>query len=218
MSLVLLGILGVAFRTRHVGAEQTIAYHERARELSESIPFSVGDWVGKDQAVPPSAIELLHPNVLLSRRFENMRTGEVASLLFVQCSDARDLRGHYPPACYPGQGWIDGPALARTWTVGGIEIPGVRYVFTKSSATSSSEIVVDNFMVLPTGEFGRDMSDVDLVVKNRRLRQFGAAQVQVLTSSAMEDDRRDEVLRILVEPLLPILTALNANDTEEASD
>ncbi len=209
VAAVLLGVLGTFFRTASVSAEHTTRYHEHVRALTDTLPFSVGDWIGTSVETPASAVALLHPNVLVNRRYTNVRTGEVAHFLFVQCSDARDLLGHYPPKCYPGQGLIPGPAVAKDWHVGAVEIPAMRYTFRKDDITSESEIVVDNFMLLPTGRFGRDMRAMDGVAKDRRLRLYGAAQVQVLTSASMSEESRDACFRSLVEPALPLFAALS---------
>lgn len=186
------------------------AYHSRVRATRSAVPHVIGDWVGRDIAVPQSAIEILHPNVLLNRRYENTRTGETASVLFVQCSDARDLQGHYPPNCYPAHGMIPGTEVAREWHVGAQSIPGVRYRFRRGTAGAETHMVIDNFMVLPTGAFGRDMNDVVQVAKDRKLRHFGAAQVQILTDESMSDERRDDVLREFVRGLRPLLHSLDS--------
>lgn len=210
ITLLLLG--GVAWEVR--GRDQSadaVAYHQRIRGVADSaIPYSAGDWLGHDVECPPAAIDMLHPNVLTSRAFANVRTGEVASLLFVQCSDARDLLGHYPPVCYVAHGMTLVSREARDWTVGGVEIHGMRYHFGNVASSSSSGTVIDNFMALPTGKFGRDMEDVSAVAKDRRLRQFGAAQVQLLTDESMTDARRDEVVRELIEPIVPLLRCISA--------
>jgi hypothetical protein len=169
------------------------------------VPVSVGSWVGHTVPMPPAAIELLHPNVLEARAYEEVATGESASLLFVHCSDARDLLGHYPPVCYQARGLTLVSSAARDWTVGDATIVGMRYRFLSESPVTRSEVVVDNFMVLPNGSYGRDMEAVDAVARDRRLRRLGVAEVQVVTDGSMTDDRRDTVFRTLVKPMVPLL-------------
>jgi uncharacterized protein DUF3485 len=190
------------------GAADVALHHERVRRVADSaIPYSMGDWIGRDVEPAPSAVALLRPNVLLDRQYVNVATGEVATLVFVQCSDARDLIGHYPPKCYPAHGWTLEDARPRTWNVGGREIPGMRYRF-RGLAGRQSAMVVDNFMVLPTGDVGRDMDAVDAVARDVRLRELGAAEVQVVTGVDTTDERRDEVVRELVAGMLELIATV----------
>jgi hypothetical protein len=191
-------------RARPVGATQA-----RVRGAAEaSIPYSIGDWIASDVAAAPAAIALLRPNVLVSRAYQNLKTGETATLLFVQCSDARDLVGHYPPNCYPANGWTLEAAARRDWQVDGTTIQGMRYRFGGRAGDALSGTVVDNFMVLPTGEFGRDMDAVDRVAGDAGLRRLGAAEVQVLTDGKMSEERRDDVFRTLIGPAAPLFACV----------
>jgi hypothetical protein len=180
------------------------------------VPFSVGDWLGRDLPTAPGAVALLRPSVLLSRGFENLRTGESASLLFVGCSDARDLVGHYPPVCYPAHGQTFVSAAPRSWTCESGPVAGTRYRFRVVGGTPSQQFVVDNFMVLPDGEFGRDMDDVRRVARDPALRRYGAASLQVVTDGAMDEARRDVVLEELVSVLGPLFRAMRTEDTGDA--
>mgnify|MGYP007071125856 CR=1 FL=1 len=45
---------------------------------------------------------------------------EQVNVAVVQCRDARDMGGHYPPICYPGQGWTPkNPGIAVPLRLGG---------------------------------------------------------------------------------------------------
>lgn len=202
---VLLVVLGLFGAPPTVDASAARQHHADATRAGELVPFTFGAWVGADVPVPTSAEDLLKPNVLISRAYENMDTGESVSLLIVQCTDARDLAGHYPPVCYPAHGLEPGTAVAMNWRIAGHEIPAMRYSFSEQDVTSRSVTVVDNFMALPTGRFGRDMDEMRRVGKDRRLRHFGAAQVQLLTSGAMSDQRRDEVFEEVVGVVVPLI-------------
>jgi hypothetical protein len=196
----------VRSRARTAGAD---VHHGTVREFARTtIPFSFGDWLGSDVAADPGVLAILRPNAIVHREYRNLRTEERVTLLFVQCSDARDLLGHFPPICYPAHGLIPGPALAREWTVQDLAIPSMRYAFHENDLGSRASIVVDNFMVLPTGRVGRDMESVDRVAQDPRRRGFGAAQFQIVTPASMSDARRDQVFRELVERNLPLLRAL----------
>src|SRR6185295_17680525 len=145
-------LAGAAAEVRSRGrTEHAVAYHERIQAVAKAtMPYSVGDWLGQRALTSPYAVALLQPNVLENWTYRNTRTGETASVLFVHCSDARDLQGHYPPACYPGQGYSTDSAVAMDWDLDGTVVHGTRYAFSRTSATDAARVVVDNFMVLPT--------------------------------------------------------------------
>ncbi len=185
--------------------QDTQVHNRRIRDAADaSISACVGDWIGKFTVSEPSVVAILKPNKLVACSYSNVRTGESAGLLFVHCGDGRDLLGHFPPVCYPSHGQPLRSSEPREWTVGGVTITGMRYRFDGLDGPFGQETVVDNFMVLPNGTFGRDMNAARAVVKDRRLRVFGAGEVQIVTQGAMNDARRDEVFRTLIEPALPL--------------
>ena len=210
LSAALLVLIGLEVPNREKGPDPT-AYHARIQAIAPSrMPYSVGDWLGKKVLPPAAAVELLRPNVIETREYQNLRTGESATVMFVHCSDARDLAGHYPPICYPANGLTQDAAESRDWTVGGIAIKGTRYRFSGSGLSAASKTVVDNFMLLPTGTIGRDMSDIRALAGDNRLHRLGAAEVQVVTDGTMSDERRDEVFRTLVEPTVTLIQCVTS--------
>jgi hypothetical protein len=190
----------------------------RARRIEaaalSTLPLRVGEWTGEDVAVPPAAVRLLRPTAIMSRAYRDGATGEAASLLFVHCSDARDLLGHFPPVCYRARGHSLVSSARRDWVVNGVRIEGMRYRFAVDGAFARTEMVVDNFMVLPDSTFGRDMESVDRVARDPALRRLGVAEVQVVTGGEMPDSRRDEVLRLLTEPMMPLLQLCSSGASE----
>ena len=140
---------------------------------------------------------------------------ETASLLFVHCSDARDLLGHYPPVCYRARGHVLVSSAERDWLAGGTRIEGTRYRIAVDGPLARSEIVVDNFMVLPDGRFGRDMDAVDRVARDPTLRRLGVAEVQVVTDGEMPDHRRDEVVRLLAQRMTPLLQLCSSGASDD---
>jgi hypothetical protein len=204
-SVLLLGAIHIEGIDR-VPAPDATEHCKRIESLAKStIPFGVGAWLGRRIPIPQAAVALLRPNALEARSYEDVTTGETASLLFVHCSDARDLLGHYPPVCYQARGLTLIGTTAHDWTIDGTTITGMRYRFASDSPVARSEVVVDNFMVLPNGRYGRDMDAVDAVARDRTLRRVGVAEVQVVTDGSMTDERRDVVFRTLVAPMVPLL-------------
>lgn len=210
-SALLSGLLvaGVAFEVQardRRDREDTAPRHERIRLLAASaIPLSVDEWLGRDVAPTAAAVSLLRPNVLVNRTYDNLRTRESASLCFVQCADARDLLGHFPPVCYRGNGMSLESAVHRTWRIGDVEITGMRYRFRGSGSQSDTQVAVDNFIALPVDGFTWDMDAVARASEDPVRRHLGAAQLQIATDGAMTDDRRDEVFLMLLSQAVPLL-------------
>ena len=203
-------------RRAQLPSDDVVARAERIDAAAKStLPMRIGAWTGEAVSVPPAAVRLLRPTAILSRRYRDDATGGDASLLFVHCSDARDLLGHYPPVCYRARGNTLVSSAERDWTVDGVTIQGTRYRFAVDGTFARSEMVVDNFMVLPDGRFARDMESVDRVARDPALRRLGVAEVQVVTSGEMPDARRDEALRLLAQRMMPLLKLCSSGATDD---
>lgn len=209
-ALSVAGVIDGGARRREPQADGHLAGIRAA--AAGGIPFSVGDWLARDLPTAPGAVALLRPSVLVSRGFSNLRTGETASLLFVACSDARDLVGHYPPVCYPAHGQTLVSAEPRAWDYGAGPVGGTRYRFRVVGGTSGQQFVVDNFMVLPDGGFGPDMDSVRRVARDPSLRRYGAGSLQIVTEGSMDEVRRDAVLEELIGVLEPLFRSMRARE------
>ncbi len=154
-------------------------YLADVRDAIDDLPIRVGTWVGTDLETPPYVFPVLRPNKILQRRFFDPTKGRVISMLIVHCKDARDMEGHYPPVCYPGNGWVktadaevelDGPYHAA------------RYEFTKPIDGAERGMTVLNFFVLPTGklEVATRMDALYEAARSQARAGLGACQVQFL--------------------------------------
>lgn len=146
--------------------------------------------------------------MVVSRRYQNVRTGKVASLLIVHCKDARDLIGHYPPVCYPAHGWTKAGSATTERPQNGVVIPLTDYRFNSGRIERTTELRIDNFMILPDGQFSADMGGVEHIAKDYRLKFFGAAQVQLITDSSWSRAERDELFQELMSAAEPLLNAI----------
>ena len=158
----------------------------------------IGEWVGADMPVPPAAVTLLKPNVIISKKFTNFRTGTQIQFLLVQCRDARDLIGHYPPVCYVANGWKLQTSEPQDWLIGGRTFHGTRYGFSPGTSDQTSPLVISNFMMIPGFDTCRDMQGVDAAGKDHRRRHLGAAQLQVVTSARAPMSEHEAILEMLV--------------------
>jgi hypothetical protein len=153
-----------------------------------SIPYRLGDWVGRDIELPAAALEILHSSAAVSRNYSNLLTGEQARLAIVFCGDVRDMLGHHPPSCYPSSGWTAGRAAGDPPGAGslrlklhGREVVANVFRFSKPDpAGGERQITIVGFFALP----GVGMTPDPAVVRSRSTRRAvssrGAGQVQVL--------------------------------------
>jgi hypothetical protein len=181
------------------------AYHARIRSVAEKLPDLHDRWLGTDVEVAAGAITLLKPNVIISRSYAEIDTGRHVNLLLVQCRDARDLDGHFPPNCYKGRGCILETGDPTDWNVDGLKITGMQYVFLTPQHT---RMTVENFMLLPSGKTARDLDAVEQAAKDRRQKYFGAAQVQFVFDQPLSQSDRDEIVGTFVEMLRPLLNEI----------
>lgn len=210
LTVCLLGGVAVDRLVYHLPPADSEPYHERVRATAHRLPYNIGLWLGSDVEVPAAATELLDPNAIVSRSYQHVATGKTCSFLLVQCKDARDLLGHYPPVCYASQGWAKQDATPKDWEIEGTVIPAMRYHFMRKRLERVSEIRVENFMILPDGQFCRDMSGVETSAQDYRRKFFGAAQIQVITDAGVGDAEREQLFRQFIGAAKPLIDEIRA--------
>ncbi|HVX83197.1 MAG TPA: exosortase-associated EpsI family protein [Phycisphaerae bacterium] len=205
-----LGVLGAmaAQPMFHGKPADADAYHARVRAAQSSVPMDIGDWHGTEVPIPEPAIKLLHPNVIISRRYRNVRTGLSFDLLFTQCEDGRDLAGHYPPNCYPGNGWQVVNRVPAHWDVEDMHIDGMEYEFTKHAGVEQGHIFAADFLIMPDGTFVRDMAGFQRLAYDYHKHYYGAAQIEVVfDGDTLPADRKSGVEMIVAacKPMLDVI-------------
>ena len=212
LTLVLLGAAWAEKVTFHQAPEDATEYHARVKAAKDQFPYNIGPWLGTntESEVPEGAVKLLRTPVIVSRRYQNVRTGKTASLLIVHCRDARDLIGHYPPICYPSQGWTKAGASTAERLVNGRTYPFTDYQFTSGRIERATELRIDNFMVLPDGQVTPNMQGVEDVAKDYRRKFFGAGQVQLITDASWGRSERDEFFREVISAAEPMLEVIRS--------
>jgi hypothetical protein len=222
--LICLALLTALAAEAHTRIQPTDAepFHARARAAIDNIPpvMENGAWVSQDQPVPPSATALLRPNAILSREYVKRDSdGRLisAGVLIVQCKDARDMQGHYPPRCYPANGATLVEQTPRTWTIGGLTIPGMEYLFTQLTQGRNEELRVYNFFVIPEipGLPARavrgicpDIQAVYQSGEDYQRRYYGSAQFQFVFSNDLSRAARDQIMKELLEPNVSVIRTL----------
>ncbi len=187
-------------------------YHQAIAAEVDQLPYSLGDWVGRDIPVPPAAVRLLKANTVFNRQFTNVRDGALASVLLVHCSYTRDIIGHYPPVCYPAQGWVETDSQPVTLRFDGRPFEATQYTFTRESAVRDEMFQVINFMVLPDGRFAADMDEVTRAAQDYQRKFLGVAQVQVILSPQLPQSEKDAVADQFVDMLGPVFRQMWSGD------
>lgn len=219
--LILLAALAAEARSRIQPADAE-PFHARARAAIDAIPAVVGNgqWVSEDEQEPPAATALLRPNAILSRRYlKHLPDGRILScgVLIVQCKDARDMQGHYPPRCYPANGAQMLQSLPRTWDINGTSISGMEYYFKQLTEGRNQELRVYNFFVIPEipGLPARalrgicpDIASVYQSGEDYQRRYYGAAQFQFVFPNELSRPIRDEILAELLGPNMNVVKTL----------
>jgi hypothetical protein len=189
------------------------AYHERVRAAAALVPRQIGGWVGQDAPVPPRAMAVLEPNVVLSRRYQNVENGSTAFLFLVHCADAHDMVGHYPLRCYPAQGWNLRSQRPCDWAAGDLGILGTEYEFAKTEpgvAREEQTIVVANCLMRPDGRTFREMGGMSDSIAGAGGQASGAGQIQVYFDGTVSPTHREEAINELLRGCKPVLAAILA--------
>ena len=199
--------------------KDALARNEEVANIFRNAPFRIGDWIGEKVQVPTSAIEILQPNAILSRKFERLDGGDPADLIIVHCSDARDMQGHFPPRCYRANGWDEPDTNDRQdyeMSVNGNDINIRVYHFKRFDGLGSETTTrVINFFILPNGQFTRDINAIGRIVSRLSLSVQGVAQVQIVTSGdiPLEDSiKAAEELLSGLSSVMEILSQGRKND------
>jgi hypothetical protein len=199
--------------------EERQAIATRNAEVAEAFaetPYLLGDWIGRDIPIPESAWELLRPNAMLGRALRRSEDGAEVNLLIVHCSDARDMDGHYPPICYPSNGWSKDARNAerdRLIDCSGRSVRMKVYEFQRTDKLGTTrQLRVFNYFILPSGEITSAMADVRRIADRVSLSTQGVAQVQLTMTGRMSlEDSAKAVADVLGE-LSPLLTTLGQGD------
>jgi Protein of unknown function (DUF3485) len=176
-------------------------YRQRVTAAKDALPLDLGDWQGKITPVEQSAVKLLRPNFIISRQYINYKIPLSVGFLFVECQDARDTVGHYPPICYPSQGWSLQLHERKDWTLPNMTIHGTEYTFVRGDFDSSGTQVVDDFFVIPGVGTRPDRESVIAAAADLQRRFYGVAQVQLVFYGESTREQREQAFKELVGPL-----------------
>jgi hypothetical protein len=218
-------------KSTHVKPQDARAYHARVKAAIAAMNYTIGDgnsgmWFGQNIDQPKAAVELLRPNIILSRRYTNTSDQDkfrtrICDVLIVQCWNSRDMVGHYPENCYHNTGETLVEKRPRKWQIGERQIIGTEYIFERYSRGQPLRRCVYNFLVVP-GEgplrgIVPDIKAVNKAAEDYQWRHFGAAQFQFVFQANEVDSReeRDRIFKTLMGSNMGVFDALenvNVND------
>jgi hypothetical protein len=224
--LMLAGMIAEA-RTRITPADA--APHQlRCKQAINGIPLTLvtpsAIWSGSDVEVPKAATQLLRPNEILSREYVKHGDGTTVDLLIVDCNDARDLEGHYPPRCYPAAGQKLLTTTPHDLRVGDLLIHGTEYTFAVPDGEIGDEKTVFNFFVLPfvpgtmvshkelNGAICPDIESVYTSGQDHQRTYYGAAEFQLILPQETGPAQRDEIYADLLTPMQDVIRTLMNHD------
>lgn len=184
------------------------AYHERVLAVADELPRQVDGWASVDTELPEAAVALLRPNVLISRRYEEEATGRSFALLVVQCADARDMEGHYPPNCYPTSGWTSMGQSPVDLSIGEFQAGSMDYRYQRRLQHGIESIDVVNLIALPEGGFVTSMRSIRKLSGTVTDRYYGAAQVQFVFDDRWEKEERLAVVEQVGATLEPLIRVI----------
>lgn len=176
-------------------------YHRAIASAMADTPMDAGPWEGQDVEIPDGALQLLRPNVARSRVYTREADNARAQFLLIQCKDARDLAGHYPPNCYPQvYGYILTQDVATDWSIDGLTVHGRTYTFRASDQPQADTIHVQQFFILPNGTTTDAVQAIYRLAGDYTQRHRGAAQVQVVypANDVYRDAERNEIFEQIV--------------------
>jgi Protein of unknown function (DUF3485) len=195
------------------------AYFAASAESILSIPYRIGGWYGEDQAVTAPARKLLKPNQVMQRRYTELSSGDRFSLLLVHCKNTRDMDGHYPPICYDRHGWnmIEAEkVLLKMTDAKGEPVHATQYRFERRSNPGQVMNVL-GFFIIPAAEspYSPGIDTLRVASRGRSSAGMGAAQVQVITYGTFTDERRNEIINMVIDEIEPVLDVIAKGDSDE---
>jgi hypothetical protein len=198
VTLVMLACLAGFSRLR-IATEGVEEFRARSKQAVNALPLNIGNWEGERRALDAAAVDLLKPNAEASLLYRNRQNKAEAFLAIVQVHDCRHMIGHTPPVCYPGNGWDIVKQSQRTWRVAEFDIPGIEYRIERTSAQGQKQAwTIQNFYIFPNGQFGATGAELNRAAADYRRLAYGAAQVQIVSLTAMKEEIRQQIWQELV--------------------
>ena len=125
------------------------------------------------------------------------------------------MAGHYPPVCYPANGWTPQTATKMKWTAAGKVLAGMEYEFAQVLPERSSTVTVDHLFVLPEGLAADDIKRVRKLASDYRRHFYGAGQIQVVFNDHIDATERQEITEVFLSASRTVIDAISSGVIHE---
>lgn len=221
--------LPIVLPTESAQPRQTLVRNQQIASAMSAAPWIVNHrWSGQATPVPAGAERILRPTAILSRTYRLIDEASAAhgrsalsqvAFVIVHCSDMRDMQGHYPPVCFPAQGWQ--ARASRVMPLDAASLPScrvARYDFDMGEALAgASRRTVLNLFLMPDGSIAPDLSRLNELKGSRTSAALGVAQVQMIFDQNPDDSECLATFREFVDDM-PDLMSLLLGKNEESHD
>jgi exosortase/archaeosortase family protein len=183
-----------------------IANHRASVEkLVLALPYVVGNWIADEQDLHPQEIKLLKPIASFRRKYHNVVTGDIISMVAIATSHGRDLIGHEPGICFVGQGWCKISQQPTHWTSESSLVNGVNYRFAFPEPSSANQIVVSSILIVPDVPTTGNMHQLSQAASDIRTEPFGAVAIQLSSNNAYDEADWHRLTSDFVKHLQPLV-------------
>ena len=207
--------------------DELLARNARIAEAFANAPWIINErWSGQAVPVPVAATRILRPTAIVSRQFRAIsgsselegHDGTEVIFSVTHCTEMRDMQGHYPPVCYPSQGWLmgdDPPHMLHLSSKVLGDFSLIRYEFGIAiSAEEYLERTVLNFFIMPGGEITPNMDRMNRLKNRRSTSMLGVAQIQMVIDERLDDETCVHILQDLVDGMPNLFEQLRGSPLE----
>lgn len=106
LGVALLLAAGAGYRVLSGQQQRVAAQQAVVSPVLSNMPLEFGSWRGRPAPLDRSVAAAIKADAYLSRRYEDLSTGEQVLLFVTAAANARAMLGHRPEICYPAIGWI----------------------------------------------------------------------------------------------------------------
>jgi len=206
--LVALYAVGGISQGPPAGAQE---YFDQVASQIDSLPYRIDGWFGINLPFTDVEVQMLRPNRILQRTYQNETTGQKTILSIVHCTDMRDMAGHYPPVCYPAHGWDFDSAKPMEITIGGRLQEARVYQFSRLNQGMREAIRIVSFFIVPYSDrIIYDKETLGLAAKNPHAAGLGVAQVQILTPGSQSEESADQMVSKILAVVQPVIDTIEA--------
>jgi hypothetical protein len=200
--------------------EEIEARNAQVRHAIDGVPFDIGaGWVGEDVPVPADAQEVLGANAIFSRMY-TLAGSEWIHLKVIHCSDSRDMAGHWPPNCYERPGWkLENSVSDLDFKVpiGDHRLPMRAHYFSPgpNNPDGPVDIRVLCTFILPDGTMSPEIGILSSLEVRFNSAAEGVAQLQLVTSGTMSDERAIAAASEILDGAIPLLHVLGFGENSD---